>query len=196
MNFKTAELVGAIIGDGNMWKPKYEIVITGDKEKEREYFRFLSDIIYEEFGYTATIKYLRGGLRLKVRSKRIFNILEAHFPLGKRAETAFIPKGIPITPALRGIFDTDGTIFFSKKPGVEKYPTIEITTISRVLALQIFQALQLMDFRVKIRSFKENHMTYKISLNGKKQVAKWLEKIGSSNQTKLSKLIIASKNDS
>ena len=72
---KLSELVGAIIGDGNIWRKKYEIVITGDKENDAGYFEFLSEVIEQNFGYKPRIKYRSGALRLVIRSKKIFTFL-------------------------------------------------------------------------------------------------------------------------
>jgi len=187
-----SEFIGVIIGDGNLWGAHYEIVVTGDVKKDQSYFEFLANIIKEKFDYSPVIRFRGGGLRLVIRSKKIFGFLEKFFPDGKTAETVRIPDGVRLKSVLRGIFDTDGTIFFSSKPGVEQYPTIEITTISPILAKQIKKCLAKLGFRPRIRCFKEIHDTFKVSLHGKKQIIRWLKTIGSSNENKLAKLKLTS----
>ena len=188
--YEISELVGAIIGDGNIWAKKYEIVITGDKTKDSSYFEYLTGLIKRNFGYSPHIRYREGALRLVVRSKQIFEALSCFFPNGKTAKTVKIPENVDDYAVLRGIFDTDGSIFFSKKPGICEYPAIEITTISKTLAGQLLELLQKLEFRPTIRSSKEINETFKIALNGRRQTEMWLERIGSSNKTKLEKLLL------
>ncbi|MBW2994157.1 LAGLIDADG family homing endonuclease, partial [Candidatus Woesearchaeota archaeon] len=96
---------------------------------------------------------------------------------------------------IRGIADTDGSIFTANKHGSPNYPSIEITTSSYSLALQIRQILRQKDFRVaKIWSYKSKlskRTTYKVPLNGKKNLAKWLKEISFSNPHKLKKALSA-----
>jgi hypothetical protein len=84
--------------------------------------------------------------------------------------------------------DTDGTIFVSKKPGVDKYPTIEVTTTSKNLAMQLRSVLLKKDFRVaNIResiSKSSINKAYRVPLYGKQNVIMWLKEIGFSNSYK------------
>ncbi|OIO25511.1 hypothetical protein AUJ14_04060 [Candidatus Micrarchaeota archaeon CG1_02_55_22] len=109
-----SEFIGVIIGDGNIWAKKYEIMVAGDKSKDRAYFEYLSGIVIRNFGYTPHIRYRTGGLYLVIRSKNIFTFMSQYFPTGKRAINVFIPEGLSNKTVLRGVFDTDGSIFFSK----------------------------------------------------------------------------------
>lgn len=94
---------------------------------------------------------------------------------------------------IRGIMDTDGTIFVSKKPGIERYPTIEITTTSKVLANQLRIILLRQGFRVgNIRestSKLSTRVAYRVPLYGKENIRKWLNEIGFSNEYKLNRAI-------
>lgn len=96
---------------------------------------------------------------------------------------------------IRGVVDTDGSIFTAKKPGIEHYPSIEITTTSHTLASQIKESLIEHGFRVaKIWSYKSKtskRTAYKIPLNGKENVKNWIKKIGFSNPYKLKRAINA-----
>jgi hypothetical protein len=94
---------------------------------------------------------------------------------------------------IRGIMDTDGTLFFSKKTyKFPVYPTIEIRTYSRKLALQITNILEKKGFRVKLRG--SNKMGYHVSLYGMKMLKKWMKEIGFSNPKHIDKLLQSSKN--
>jgi len=91
---------------------------------------------------------------------------------------------------LRGIADTDGSVFVSKKPGIEKYPCIEITTTSIELANQLKTLLNENGFRAVLRLEKRIKInpnalpSYKVSLHGKNNLEKWMEEIGFSNPYK------------
>lgn len=136
----------------------------------------------------------RGGLRLIFRSKEAFFYLtnELEMPWGhKKGENIIIPskiinRGKPyIRACLRGIFDTDGSLFYANKKGVKKYPTIEISTISYNLANQLKNILLADGFRVKFRIQNRTKLGFRVryilSLNGKREVALWTNKIGSNN---------------
>ncbi len=89
--------------------------------------------------------------------------------------------------------DTDGTIFVSKKPGIDKYPTMEITTTSKNLANQLRKILLKREFRVgNIRastSKLSKRIAYRVPLYGKNNVKKWLNEIGFSNKYKLKRAV-------
>ncbi|GAJ19370.1 unnamed protein product, partial [marine sediment metagenome] len=67
---------------------------------------------------------------------------------------------------------------FSEKPGIEKYPTMEITTTSIVLANQLRDVLLQQGFRVgnirKSLSKLSKRQAYRVPLYGKSNVKKWL----------------------
>lgn len=90
---------------------------------------------------------------------------------------------------IRGLVDTDGSIFTADKPRCPDYPTIELNTVSYNLALQIRKILLDSGFRVaNIRrswSKMSTTWTYKVPLNGIKNVEKWVDEIGFSNPYKL-----------
>jgi|GEM_PF-2872770 len=186
-----SELVGAVIGDGNIWARKYEIVISGHVIKDAQYFEFLAGIVKEFFDYSPRIFYRSGALRLVIRSKRVFSFFKRFFPKGKTAKTVSIPRSFKNKAVLKEIFDTDGSIFFSRKPGVIAYPTIEISTISKKLASQVVRLLKVLKFNPRIRTAMQKNEIFKIALHGKRQVSRWLDLIGSSNPTKLEKLVAA-----
>ncbi len=99
-----------------------------------------------------------------------------------------------ITHTLRGIFDTDGSVFTSKKKGCPAYPCIELTTTSCELAKQVKTILLMRGFRVpkiRMRYYNNNNYlpSYKVSLYGQNNITLWLELIGFSLPRKQNKLI-------
>ena len=124
---------------------------------------------------------------------------ELNIVYGKeKSKNVTIPQEISINwnlvkHTLRGIVDTDGSVFAVKKPRIEKYPSIEITTISYELAKQIKEILEAQGFRVtKIWEFNQNmseNKCYRFGLNGKDSLKKWINEIGFSNPYKLERAI-------
>ncbi len=203
MNEKLAELVGIIIGDGNIYRKnnKYRIGFTGNIINDKLYFEYIKKIIWAEWKKDARIFIGGRGLRIVINSKEACNFLidELGLPYGRgKGEKVTIPEKIAkewdlARHTIRGIVDTDGSVFVSKKPRVERYPCIEITTTSLKLAKQIKYLLEEKDFRVnKIRkslSKLSKLDTYRIALNGQVSLKKWLDEIGFSNPYKLERAI-------
>jgi len=193
-----AELIGALIGDGyiSLACKKYIVGFTGHPEGDVEYYKYLANLIEIVWGKKIIAKVRLRGLRMKLYSKEVCNHLVAEVGLvagDKKAYSAKIPEYILINwdllkHTIRGFADTDGSVFCSKKPGVEKYPAIELNTCSLVLAGQLREALLGHGFRVanlrSCSSVLSNHLCYKVCLHGKKNLAKWMDEIGFSNPTK------------
>ena len=203
----TAELVGVLIGDGWIYRShgKYQIGFVGNRETDKEYYDYLKDLIQAEWKKEVKIKFREGGIRIVIDSKEICAFLTDDLGIfhgeGK-CEKVEIPKKILADwglarKTIRGIADTDGSVFVAKKKGFEKYPSIEITTCSLKLAEQLKGALLERGFRVAnlwhYKSKTGRRTTYKIPLNGKENVRKWLEEIGFSNLYKLSRAVTYTK---
>lgn len=200
-----AELIGIIIGDGNIYYNrrlrKYYFEITGHPNLDREYFSYISNLIYNLLDKKPSITIRDRGLRLRIYSKEFveFLIKDLEMPYGRiKGEIIKIPKKIKtwdlIKPCLRGIVDTDGSVFVAKKSRAPNYPSIEITTASIILANQIRNKLLKKGFRVaKIWKYqpknKNYRLTYKVPLNGKENIKMWLKEIGFSNPYKLKRAI-------
>lgn len=192
-----AELVGAIIGDGYIYikNRKYQIGIVGNPITDKKYFEKLKKLIADEWKKEIRIKLRSGGLRIVFDSKEICEFLTKDLKMfhGKgKCQNILIPKeiyedGDLAKNTIRGIADTDGSIFVSKKPGIEKYPCIEITTTSKNLLNQLNELLINLGLRVTIRLEKRKNPnpnaipSYKLALNGRKNLEKWMEQIGFSN---------------
>jgi intein/homing endonuclease len=193
-----AELIGAIIGDGflHQHKNSRRIGLVGSPQTDREYFEVIKDLIRKVWDKEVKIVERERGLRITFGSKLVFNeLIDLGIPKGKeKCSKVTIPKVIRedwnlARHTIRGITDTDGSVFTSNKPGSPNYPSIEITTSSNNLAVQLKELLEEQGFRVgKIWSYKSKLSklrTYKVGLNGKKNVKMWLKQISFSNPYKL-----------
>ncbi|MFH1225096.1 MAG: LAGLIDADG family homing endonuclease [Candidatus Diapherotrites archaeon] len=199
------ELIGAYLGDGHIYKRnrKYIIGFTGNPITDAQYFENLSRLIYSAWGRVVKPKFRERAVRIKFDSKPIVERLTTTFRLpfheGKCAK-AKIPAEIEADwesakHAIRGIVDTDGSVFVADKPGSPKYPSIEITTTSRALAEQLKELLSVAGFNVaKIWAYKSKtsvRTAYKVPLNGKANLRKWISEIGFSNPYKLARAMAA-----
>lgn len=194
-----AELIGILIGDGYVYtnKGKYIVGFTGNPITDKEYYFYIKDLIKETWHKDVNPKVRSRGIRIVLNSKIIVHYLDRlGLTYGKnKSETIFIPPCIydnNLTQhTLRGIVDTDGSVFSAKKPGVAHYPSIEITTSSLKLASQIKDILMNKGFHVpNIWSYKSKlskRLSYKVPLNGFDNLRLWLKKIGFSNPYKLNK---------
>lgn len=194
-----AELIGIILGDGNLSNPKnhYRIGFTGDPIRDREYFDYIKELIRIVWNKDARIFRDGRAIRIVINSKQVFlNLTQKHkLPVGDgKSYKVIIPEGIVnqwglAKHTIRGFVDTDGSIFTANKRGSPNYPSIELNTCSFGLALQLRDVLTAHGFRVnKIREdlHKKNLKgpCYKVVLNGYENVAKWLFHIGFSNPVK------------
>jgi len=199
------ELIGALIGDGHIYRKKHKYIIgfTGSPFTDREYYLKLEQLILSAWRKIVKSKLRENGIRIQFDSMPVVQRLMDEFGLpanGGKCYKVVIPPEIFsdwnfLKHTLRGIVDTDGSVFVADKPGSPKYPSIEITTTSMMLALQIRSALLNHGFRVaKIWSYCSNgskFAAYKIPLNGRQNLRKWVEEIGFSNPYKLNRAINA-----
>jgi intein/homing endonuclease len=120
---KLAELIGIILGDGNLyWNEKkgvYTLKIAGNPYDEREYLiDFVKPLLDEIFKTHSKIEIRKNELFITVYSKEIIKILE-FFGL-KRGNKIKNNVGIPywikdnknfLKACIRGLIDTDGSVF-------------------------------------------------------------------------------------
>lgn len=124
------ELIGSIIGDGNIYdKRSHYVEITGHPTADSFYFEnFLLNTIENELGYIAKIKTRAGAIRIRINNKKfVEKIKEFGIPSGKgKFKKVRIPKYITKQPTehikacVRGIFDADGCVHFDKRKAYKR----------------------------------------------------------------------------
>ncbi len=181
-----------------MWTDgsRYRVEITGHPKLDKPYFEYLSTIAYPLFKkkpYPLLVR--QRGLRWRLQSKAAYSsLLELGLPAGKgKSHKVTIPdmitqKGWAFAKwTIRGIIDTDGTLFFSKKTYNNPiYPTIEIRTCSKTLADQMTTILQQNGFRARLRGNKTEG--YHVALYGSKMLKRCMKEIGFSNPKHINKI--------
>lgn len=199
------ELIGVILGDGyirhNTKDRVYYLEITGDAKDDQEYFSKLSKLIESIAKKKPKIwikKETKGkSLKLIIYSKEFTEYLINNLSLnyGNKTFTAKIPENYIdwkySKHIIRGIFETDGSIYFSKSKKIKypSYPRIEITTSSKQLALQITQILKQKAFKIQTRT-RTTDKTIRLYLSGQAMLEKWNKEIGFSSMKKYSKYLV------
>jgi hypothetical protein len=185
------EFVGAIIGNGNLWTDgsRYRVELTGDPALDKEYFGYLtvvSCVLFKKKPYLTRVH--QRGLRWRLQSKDAYSLLlELGLPAGSEKSHNITIPGLIMHEnwalakwTIRGIMDTDGTLFFSKKTyRYPIYPTIELRTCSTRLAKQVETLLLRNGFRARLRG--DAVEGYHVALYGNEMLRKWVEEIGFSN---------------
>ena len=121
-----------------------------------------------------------------IHSKELFNFItqELGMPFGyKKGIKGLIPQEIInsgfVNQALKGLIDTDGTFFRSKKKGCPNYPTIEFTNTNKGLVMQMDNILKKKGLRTCLREYKgTNKKTFKLSIYGEQMLTTWLRTLG------------------
>jgi len=160
------EFLGILIGDGYMrYRPDqrvYQIEITGNVVEDYNYFIKISKFIHNLTGRKPSIRvkteYNGQSLRLNINNKKfIRQLIDLGIPLRNKTFTIAIPDeflGWKYSKhIIRGIFETDGCIYFSKskKSKYPTYPRIEIKTSSGALLSQITGLLKEKGFNLYIK---------------------------------------------
>lgn len=194
------ELFGVILGDGCItYRPDlrvYTLEIVGNATEETDYYQSIAVILERISGKTPRIliRHEKKGksLRLYLHSKLFLQFLMKELRLdGKpKTNTVFIPQKFLswriAKHVIRGFFETDGSLYFTRVNNVPTYPRIEMKTKSPRLAYQLKEILSERGFIVHRRTCRPENV-FGIYLSGKKMCEKWVREIGFSsmkNKTK------------
>jgi len=182
------EFYGALMGDGCLTKfyeskiiKRRDIIISGDKRYEEEYYRYLQNILKNNWGINSYLyKYKKiNTIKLTIRDRPFFRFLRhTGFPLGRKYETLSIPKEFTQLPwkikkfLIRGLFDTDGTIFAKKNEGY-RYPYLGLASKSKPLLNQVHKIL-------RENSYPFYFNNHNIFMKGIKNTQRWMKDVGTS----------------
>lgn len=193
LNEEICEFIGAFIGDGyfgNYGKRKTQFLVgfAGDKRLDEAYLKdYLLPLIKRNFPYTNPhLRYRTDEetLMLRIYSKQLFDFLiTLGFKPGPKTKTVTIPDQIIenkkfLSATIRGLFDTDGSLYFDKRPTYPNhYPRLELHLHNSPLLEIIYMYLCQNGIGAKI-----NSLNSRIQINGEKNINVFLEKIGLSNE--------------
>jgi len=194
------EFYGALLGNGwlsaykcgKLKKRRWIIGFSGDIKKDREYIKRINKIVKRLFKREGYIKYKPkyGGIELNIGHKELIHLLnrKLNFPIGLKKNLKIDNKLLKDWNStkyiIRGLFDTDGGLFFDKDKRYKKiYPIVDITTTSKALIKQLVSILKKHDFKV-IENYKG------VRMKGESQMKRWFKEI----QPKNSRHVIKYKN--
>ncbi len=210
-----AEIFGIHAGDGYLRNRggKIELDITGHIEEKEYYDNHVILLFNKLFNLNLKAKaYVKGtyGFVTTNNQFKIFN--ELGFPFGKKSFLVQVPKQILeskdrilFSRFLRGLFDTDGNLYFKNRKTLPSYsefkrihnyyPIIRFTTISQILSGQIILLLKKLGFnKVRLHSFQPKDLRdsrkYIVYMSGRDMIIKFFDVIGSKNPVKFSRYLI------
>jgi len=193
-----AELIGAHIGDGCLSdNGRYkECALLGDMNEEEEYYdnhimplfnRLIAKpLIHQEL---KAKKYPSMGVYgFLCFDERIFNYYKSlGITVGSKINTK-IPKTFLTKRfakhTLRGIFDTDGCLYFDKnrtaKKPINKVPIIKLASTSKPLINQIYTILLKMGYNPKLKKpykgKRDKNMNYPLIIYRKNDILNYIER--------------------
>ena len=206
-----AEICGVIVGDGHLSRyissrrTDYRIEIVGNKTEEIEYFKYITKLFYHLFGKDFKLKMESDYARLYIHSKELLEFFEnIGLIVGKKSDKSYIPNKILNDEVaslhfLKGLADTDFCICF-KKGGrkMNSYPKI----VAEFASESLIKDIQVILNRIGITYYKQTvtknntfgvFTHYRLELNGRKNLEKWMELIGFSNPKHITKIKVLEK---
>ena len=191
MSEELAEEIGIHLGDGCMSFNRNYFSVKTNKTEESYVTDFLFPLYKKLYNIDLRLMQLPSVSGFEICSKSLceFKNRIIGLPYGEKVEKIEVPKVITDTrnkeiykAFIRGLFDTDGCIYMSKKG---RYPLISITIKSEKLIKEVGLMLKQMGFIPQINK-------YSIVLSGVVMLKKWIEEINSNNPKKIKKLERAS----
>lgn len=195
------ELIGFIIGDGNIYyntaRRVYRLELVGNVEEDYDYFDDIERFLFEITG-KKPIKFIRKvgknkSLRIQFNNKKFVDkLISLGLPKGGKTFTITIPskmlKKEIMFSIIKGIFEADGCLYFSfsKKLKYPSSPRLEIKSSSIVLVKQIKKFLESEGFIIYVQK-PSSDKTFSIQLSGEKMLEMWRDKIGLSSLKNITK---------
>jgi hypothetical protein len=143
---RISELVGAILGDGNIYdkRPSY-VELCGNPNTDWNYFEHvLLPIVKTEIDRKPKLFVRSNGLRFRINSKSFVEWLkEKGLPAGEAKARATMPDFVVadrrlLISCIRGVFDTDGSVYFDKRTTYRRpYPRIDLHMRNSMLLEQL-----------------------------------------------------------
>lgn len=206
---KLAEFLGWHVGDGciSINKNYYEYALTGDITEEYPFYNevivpSLNEIFKEQLREPVILKRYNsvGVCGVYIFSKKFVKMLQHNFNLksGKKTEVG-VPNIIKTKEQkrhfIRGLFDTDGSIYFCKSNYKAKNeslfnifhykPKIKLASISKILIKQVHKILTDLEIPSRIqkpiKQRKNEYHMHSIVLDTKEGTQKYIEEIGFQN---------------
>jgi hypothetical protein len=192
-----AEFIGILLGDGSISIYKkinhQRIKISLDSNVDKDYSKYVSKLITSLFNEKPIIKKRKNEntLDLFLFKREIIHFLinEIGMQLSPKYKRAIIPDKFLsaelANSVLKGYFDTDGSVAITKNNGT-KYPRIEMKICNSPMQDQFISILT--KTKIRFGTYSLDKGAVRIQINGKKQLYKWMESVGSNNPKHIDKI--------
>jgi hypothetical protein len=211
-----AEICGIHAGDGYLRNDgqRKELDISGAYDEREYYDNHVIPLFNKVFDLNIKGRFFpsRSTYGFVIRDSKVIEFMHdiIGFPYGSKSLIVdvphFIKKDASLIPNfLRGYFDTDGCLNFSKKCGQYSefkktrhyYPRLVFITISPNLSKSLQAIFSLTGWvftNYTYRSKRLNeHLRYKVDINGEYALRRWMSVVGIKNQSKYSRFLIWNK---
>ena len=192
-----AELIGIILGDGNIWvrKPYYYLTIVGDSKKDRNYLlNYVKPLFRKLFNKELHVRTHKSNNELFIYtgSKNVIFTLR-HFGLtsgDKKKNNIKIPSWIfksnkYIKACIRGLIDTDGCV--CPITG-RNYPYIWFSCGIENLRKSFDLAMKKLGIKTSNWNIRKNR-TPDIYIGSKEMIKKYMQTISFKNKRHLTKMM-------
>ena len=189
-----AEEIGMHYGDGFLSNKKYTYRLKGNIKDEKEYYKnYIKPLFKKLYNLDLDLKEFDSVFGFELYSKALweFKVKVIGIQPGNK-ENITIPEKLKVndikilTSFLRGLFDTDGCIYFKTRYGYDRYyPNIAIKLYSKKLIQDVADILKMLGFNPNVYIKKEYGL---ISLNGIEVLRRYEELIGWRSQKNLNKI--------
>jgi len=200
INQDLAEEMGLHVGDGsmNVYSNKGLFQLRGHIIDDKEHYQTRVNELYEKlYNLKINIREMKstGVVGFQIWSDAIVDFKHKilGLPLGKKGDIQ-IPEVINnkklFYSFMRGLFDTDGSLYLENKRG-KPYPRIDIKTTSKPLCLQCLNSLNQYGIRATsyeyIRKEPNWNNLYSLIIRGFPALNEWMKYIGSNNSKHIKK---------
>jgi DNA-binding transcriptional regulator WhiA len=193
---RIAEFVGVMLGDGCIGiydcknkgtvQKQYQLKVTLDS-RNKQYTDYVCNLMKEVIEVEPVVYYKKDENTVDIRTFRKERVLYALNEIGLKISPKWNRMEIPEKYTkdklnifvVKGLFDTDGSVTIFNNNGI-KYPRIEIRMSPSPAQQQVIEILGKLGFNYKVQKLERRKI--KIRLSGKKELQKWFNIVGSSNQ--------------
>ena len=186
-NRELAEFLGIMLGDGNLNKSSNCITIVGSLEELDYYNHIVIPLIESLFEVKPKLRFRndRNAVYIDFNSKQVMNYLSKEIGLVRgNKKFAHVPEIVKnrlenVPHFLRGLFDTDGCLKFSKQASERNYyPRIQFCFSDAPFVHEVKDLLEKVGFNLGM--WKDSRFSGLIfyQISGKDNLERWMKIIG------------------
>lgn len=185
-NALLAEFLGILIGDGHL--SKYQVEITTNSLTDLQHAKFIKKVLYDLFQVKSkiTLRKNENSVSIVASSKKLVEVLNYYgMPMGNK-----IKKGLKVPPwiskksqfkkhFIRGLFDTDGSVYVDRHTRKNKtyvHAGWTITSYADKLRQDIVHILEELGFSPTCRESQKS-----VYIRRQDDIRRYFKDIGSSN---------------